>query len=76
MWPGRVSLFVSCHRLERCGLIMRMMTGMIVASAQVAALGACQATFGVYRLITATLVTLSPLCGGRDRECRVSQAWV
>lgn len=71
MWRRQASLFVSCHGLERCGLIMMvMMTGMIAiaASAQVAACGACGP-------VAAVLGLLSPQRDGKGRECWLSRAW-
>lgn len=67
MWPRRPSLFVNCHRQGRCDLIMMVMTETMAASAQVAALEACQATPGVCRPITAALAHHSP-GGGIDYE--------
>lgn len=54
----QASLFVGCHGLGRCGLVMMMMTETMAASAQVAALEVYQATRGCGP-ITAAVAHLS-----------------
>lgn len=74
MWVMWASLFVNCQGLERWGVVMMMMTGVIAAFARWLPSELAR-LLRVCGPITTMPGHLSPQHGGKAHERWVSQAW-